>query len=267
MRSTLEKDKMPDARIKRMKRQIAQASQLANEGHVPSAYSVLDLLWVLYNRVMKINPNCPDDLMMDRFVLSKGHASLALYAVLAEKGFFPSKNFDTFCKYDGNLGGHPDCTKIPGVEASTGSLGHGFPMAVGIALGSRIRQFRNRIFCLIGDGECNEGTVWESALLAAHHQLSNLCCIVDYNHSTDRALKLGDLAGKFKSFGWDVLTIPGHDHEEIYCALSHRHESKPLVIIAETIKGYGVKRMENEPAWHHRAPNDEELKSILEELS
>ncbi|MFA6129482.1 MAG: transketolase [Candidatus Omnitrophota bacterium] len=258
---------MSDALIKKMKRQIARASQAANEGHVPSAYSVLDLLWVLYDRVMKIDPKRPDDLMMDRFVLSKGHASLALYAVLAEKGFFPIEEFNTFGKYNGKLGGHPDCSKIPGVEASTGSLGHGFPIAVGIALGSKIRKFKNRIFCLIGDGECNEGTVWESALLAVHHQLSNLCCIVDFNHSTDRALQLGDLAQKFKSFGWDVLTIPGHDQEKIYRALTALHPDKPLVVIADTIKGCGVKCMENEPAWHHRAPNEQELKNILEELS
>jgi len=258
---------MSDVLIKKMKRQIAQASQLANEGHVPSAYSVLDLLWVLYERVMKIDPKHPDDLTMDRFVLSKGHASLALYAVLAEKGFFPSENFNTFGKYDAALGGHPDCRKVSGVEASTGSLGHGFPIAVGIALGSKIRKLKNRIFCLIGDGECNEGTVWESTLLAAHHQLSNLCCIVDFNHSTDRALKLGDLEQKFKSFDWDVLVISGHDHEKIYRALTAPHPNKPLVVIADTIKGCGVKCMENEPAWHHRAPNSEELKNILEELS
>ena len=253
--------------VKKMKRQIVKASHRAGEGHVPSAFSVLDLLWVLYDRIMKIDPNRPDDIAMDRFVLSKGHASLALYAVLAEKGYFPIERFHTFCKYESYLGGHPDSTKVPGIEASTGSLGHGLPMAVGIAMGSRIRRFNNRIFCLVGDGECNEGTIWESALLAAHHRLSNLCCIVDHNHSTDRALKLGDLAEKFKSFDWDALTMPGHDHEEIYRALSHRHENKPVVIIAETIKGHGVKCMENEPAWHHRVPKDEEMKSILAELS
>lgn len=258
---------MTDTCIKKMKLQIVLASKSAGEGHVPSAFSILDLLWVLYDQVMKFDANRPNELAMDRFVLSKGHASLALYAVLAEKGFFSPENLDTFCKYDSKLGGHPDCNKVQGIEASTGSLGHGFPMAVGIALGSKIRQFENRIFCLIGDGECNEGTIWESALLAAHHQLSNLCCIVDYNHSTDRALELGDLAGKFMSFGWDVLTINGHDHEEIYRALTHRHQHRPLVIIAETTKGHGVRRMENEPAWHHRSPNAEELKGIIEELS
>jgi len=257
---------MSNTKLKELKRQIVQASYSAGEGHVPSAFSILDLLWVLYDRVMKLDPSWPSNSMMDRFVLSKGHASLALYAVLAEKGFFPPENLTTFCKYNSALGGHPDCSKVPGVEASTGSLGHGFPIALGIALGSKIRRIENRVFCLIGDGECNEGTIWESALLAAHHQLSNLCCIVDYNHSTDRALDLGDLAAKFKSFGWETLTIPGHDHEEIYSALNHRHPSRPLVIVAETTKGYGVKRMENDPAWHHRTPNNEELKTILEEL-
>jgi transketolase len=258
---------MPNTKISKLKRQIVQASHFAGEGHVPSAFSVLDLLWVLYDRVLKFDAGRPNDVMLDRFVLSKGHASLALYAVLAEKGFFRPDNLDTFCKYDSALGGHPDCNKVPGVEASTGSLGHGFPIALGMALGSKIRQIENRIYCLIGDGECNEGTIWESALLAAHHQLSNLCCIVDHNHSTDRALGLGDLAAKFQSFGWETLTIPGHDHEEINRALNHRHPSSPLVIVAETTKGYGVKRMENDPAWHHRAPNDREFKEILEELS
>jgi transketolase len=258
---------MPKKRINKMKCQIVLAAHSAGEGHVPSAFSILDILWVLYDQVMKFDANRPNELAMDRFVLSKGHASLALYAVLEEKGFFSPENLNTFCKYDSKLGGHPDCNKVLGIEASTGSLGHGFPIAVGIALGSKIRQFENRIFCLVGDGECNEGTIWESALLAAHHQLSNLCCIVDYNHSTDRALELGDLEGKFMSFGWDVLTINGHDHEEIYRALTHRHQNRPLVIIAETTKGSGVRRMENEPAWHHRSPNAEELKSIIEELS
>jgi transketolase len=258
---------MSNTKLTKLRRQIVQASRSAGEGHVPSALSVLDLIWVLYDQVLKVDPNRSNDPMMDRFVLSKGHASLALYAVLAEKGFFSPDDFLTFCSYESKLGGHPDCNKVPGVEASTGSLGHGFPMAVGMALGSKIRQIENRVFCLIGDGECNEGTIWESALLAAHHQLSNLCCIVDYNHSTDRALKVGDLAAKFKSFGWEAIEIAGHDHGQIYRALNHSHPNRPLAIVAETTKGNGVKRMENEPAWHHRSPNDDELKDILKELS
>lgn len=253
--------------IKKLKRQIVQASHSAGEGHVPSAFSILDLLWVLYDQVIRVDPKLLDKQEQDRFILSKGHASLALYAVLAEKGFFSDEDFLTFCKFNGNLGGHPDCNKVPGVEASTGSLGHGFPMAVGMALGSRILNIENRVFCLVGDGECNEGTIWESALLAAHHQLSNLCCIVDYNHSTDRALKVGNLADKFQSFGWEALEINGHDQSQIYHALKNCHHNRPLAVIAETIKGKGVKRMESEPAWHHRSPTIEELKDILEELS
>jgi transketolase len=258
---------MSDALLKKLRRQILLAAHSAGEGHIPSAYSVLDLLWVLYDRVMKVDPAWPNDPTLDRFILSKGHASLGLYAVLAEKGFFPSSSLETFCAYQGRFGGHPDCNKVPGVEASTGSLGHGFPMAVGVALGSRVRRLDNRIFCLIGDGECNEGTVWEAALLAAHHKLGNLCCIVDYNHSTDRALQIGDVVAKFRSFGWEALAISGHDHEQIHRALTNRHPTLPVAVVAETIKGHGVKCMENEPAWHHRAPNDQELKEILMELS
>jgi len=257
---------MTNQPINKIKRQIVLTAHSVGEGHIPSALSILDLLWVLYDRVLRFNPHKPDDLMMDRFVLSKGHASLALYSVLSEKGFFPSDNIETFCKYESKLGGHPDCNKIPGVVASTGSLGHGFPMAVGLALGSKIRHIDNRIFCLIGDGESNEGTIWESALLASHHELSNLCCIVDYNHSTDRALTVGNLAEKFMSFGWQATIIQGHDHNEINFALNNQSKVKPTIIIAETIKGFGIKRMENEPAWHHRSPNADELKEILEEL-
>jgi transketolase len=258
---------MSNLKLTKLKRQIVQVSSSAREGHVPSALSILDLVWVLYDQVLKVDPNRSNDPMSDRFVLSKGHASLALYAVLAEKGFFSPEDLSTFCSYESKLGGHPDCNKVPGVEASTGSLGHGLPMAVGMALGSKIQHIENRVFCLVGDGESNEGTIWESALLAAHHQLSNLCCIVDYNHSTDRALKVGDIAEKFKSFGWEAIEIDGHDHEQIYRALTHYHPNRPLAIVAETIKGNGIKRMENEPAWHHRSPNDNELNEILKELS
>ena len=258
---------MTDSLLKKMKQQIVRSAYLASEGHIASALSVLDIMWVLYDQVMNVEPKSPDNISNNRFILSKGHASLALYVVLANKGFISLDELASFCKYDSKLGGHPDCNKISGVEASTGSLGHGFPIAVGIALGSKIQHIGNRIFCLIGDGECNEGTIWESALLAAHHQLSNLCCIVDFNHSTDRALRLGDLAAKFESFGWVVIVISGHDHEAIRQALNNIQKEKPLMIIAETTKGHGIKRMENEPAWHHRSPDAEELKSIIEELT
>jgi transketolase len=257
---------MASARIKKLKRQILMAAHTAGEGHIPSAFSILDILWVLYDQIMDISVACPGDITKDRFVLSKGHASLALYAILAEKGFFSAEKLMNFGTYSSDLGGHPDCNKVPGVVASTGSLGHGFPIAVGIALGSKIRGFTNRTFCLVGDGECNEGTIWESALLAAHHNLSNLCCIIDFNHSTDRALGLGNLASKFQSFDWETIIIEGHDHEAIFKALNTQFKNKPVAIIANTIKGAGIKKMENEPAWHHRVPNKEEVNSFLEEL-
>lgn len=253
--------------IKKIKRRILNASHNANEGHIPSAFSILDLVWVLYDRVLNFDPCLPNDINLDRFILSKGHASLALYCVLAEKNFFPKEKLTSFCCYGSVLGGHPDANKVPGVTASTGSLGHGLPIALGIALASKINSASNRIFCLVGDGECNEGTIWEAALLASHHKLSQLCCIVDFNHSTDRALDLGDLAGKFKSFGWDVLVIDGHNHSEIYRALSYKSDDLPVAIIAKTIKGFGIKEMENNPAWHHRSPNSKELEIFLKELA
>ena len=252
--------------INRLKRQIVLATVAVGEGHIASAFSILDILWVLYDRVLQIDAKNPKSDERDRFVLSKGHGSLALYAVLAERGFFPISELERFATFDSPLGGHPDCNKVPGVEASTGSLGHGLPMAIGMALGMHIRKVHRRVFVLVGDGECNEGSIFESALLAAHHRLSNLTCIVDYNHSTDRALMLGDIAAKFATFGWAATTINGHDHGAIYNALIRTESDRPTAIVAETVKGFGCKRMENNPEWHHRAPTKDELPAILEEL-
>lgn len=252
--------------LKKLKKTIIEMSARSGEGHIPSAFSVLDILWVLYDRILRIDPKNPRDPERDVFILSKGHASLALYAVLAEKKFFPESELDNFGNFESILGGHPDRNKVPGVEASTGSLGHGFPMSVGVALGLKIQQSDSRVFVLIGDGECNEGTIWESALLASHHNLSGLTCVVDYNHSTDRALNMRDIAEKFKAFGWDTTVIDGHNHSEIYDALSTVSD-KPRAIIANTVKGNGSKTMENNPAWHHKSPSPEELALLLTEIS
>ncbi|MSU55030.1 MAG: transketolase [Candidatus Taylorbacteria bacterium] len=256
----------PIKKINSLKSSIVLAAHNAGEGHVASAFSILDILWVLYDLVLRFNPLNPKDPQRDIFILSKGHASLALYAVLAEKGFFEKSELERFAKFDSILGGHPDRNKIPGVEASTGSLGHGLPMAIGVALGLKISNSKAKVFTLIGDGEANEGTVWESALLATHHKLTNLICIVDYNHSTDRALSVGDLSLKFEAFGWKCLKINGHNHKKILKALSSQSDKKPIAIIAETIKGFGSKTMEHNPAWHHKSPNKEELEIILKEL-
>ena len=221
----------------------------------------------MYSSVLKTFPDDHRQEGRDRFILSKGHGSLALYAVLAEKGFFPSAEFEHFAEFESCLGGHPDCNKVPGVEASTGSLGHGFPMAVGMAIGLRIKNSSSHVYCLIGDGEANEGSIWEAAMLAAHHKLGNLTCILDYNHSGDRALCLGDLRQKFTAFGWQSCEIDGHDHQQILMASTPTRGEVPRMIIANTIKGKGCQVMENNPAWHHKAPSPAELDSLLAQLT
>jgi transketolase len=243
--------------INNMKRSILITATRAQEGHIPSAFSILDILWILYDKVLKSE---------DIFVLSKGHGCMALYAVMAEKGIIPQSDFDSFCSFYSPLGGHPDMNKVHGIEASTGSLGHGLPIAVGMTMALGINKKPARVYCLIGDGECNEGSIWESLLIASHHNLTNLTCIVDYNHSTDRALKLDDLSAKFQAFGWAVCRFDGHDHELLEHFLSKLTPDKPNVIIAETIKGKGIGRMENNPEWHHKSPTKEELEEMLKEL-
>jgi len=254
--------------IKKLTRRIIDLSYESQEGHIPSALSVLDIMWVLYDKVMKIYPKDPDNEDRDRFILSKGHAALVLYAILEEKGFI--EKITDFAKYDSNYGGHPDMNKVAGVEASTGSLGHGFPMAVGIALGLRIKGNKARVYALVGDGECNEGSIWEAAMIAAHHKLDNLTCIVDYNRSTDRALKIDDLGEKFKAFGWWVNEIDGHDQKMIEhilkTPLKGELYDKPTVLICNTIKGKGIKKMENNPEWHHKSPDKKEYEEIIKEI-
>ena len=252
--------------MRKLREKVITISTNAKEGHIPSALSVLDLMWVLYDRILKVDPTNTQWPDRDRFVLSKGHASIGLYVVLAQKGFFPMSELENFAKFDSILGGHPDRNKIPGVEASTGSLGHGFPFGVGMALGLKMKKSASRVFVIIGDGEANEGAVWESALLASHHHLTNLCCIVDYNHSTDRALQIGDMEKKFNSFDWETCTIDGHNHDEIFEALQKNGGHEPRAIIAKTIKGFGCRQMENNPEWPHKYPKHEELLLLLEGL-
>ncbi len=218
--------------FERVKRFMRLAT--GDEKHDESAASTLDVLWVLYDRIMRYAPRNPRSEGRDRFVLSKGHGPLAFYAILAEKGFFPASTLTTFETWDGILGGHPDRNQVPGVEASTGSLGHGLPMAVGMAFALRAKQSARRVFVLIGDGECNEGSIWESILLAGNRQLANLTCIVINNHSS--SLDLGDLAAKFAAFGWTAVTINGRAHEQIYDALVQVDANRPTAVIAEVIE-------------------------------
>jgi transketolase len=200
----------------------------------------------------------------NKLILSKGHASLGLYAILEHFNLL-NDSLDTFCDFESNLGGHPS-NKIKNIVASTGSLGHGLPMGVGMAISEKIKKTDNKIFVIIGDGETNEGTIWESALLASNHKLDNLICILDYNHSNDRALKLDDIKNKFESFNWVCVDINGHNHSEILSALKIQPIEKPLLILANTIKGHGIKLMENNHEWHHKTPNSEEYNNIILEL-
>lgn len=205
-----------------------------DEKHEPSAHSTLDVLWVLYDRILRYDPDDPRSESRDRFVMSKGHGPVALYAILADKGFFPADELDRFETWAGILGGHPDRNRVPGVETSTGSLGHGFPMAVGIALALRAKGSDRRVFVLIGDGEANEGSVWETALLAGSLELPRLTAILIDNRSSTRPL--GDMAAKFAAFGWASRTVDGRDHEALHAALAGADPVRPSFVVAEVLE-------------------------------
>ena len=251
---------------KKLISRIAELSVIGKEGHVPSALSILDIIWVIYNKIININLLKRRSRKRDFFILSKGHGCLAQYVVLEKKGIISKKDLDTFCKYKSNFGGHPDSNKIEGIECSTGSLGHGFPFAAGVAYGNKLLNIKSKVITLVGDGECNEGSIWETCMIASHHKLNNLICIVDKNKSSDRALKIDDLKSKFKSFGWHAVNIDGHSHKEIFKALNIKSK-KPLAIIANTIKGKGIDFMENNPEWHHKKIDKKTIeKYILETI-
>lgn len=256
---------MNNEELNGIKKEILKACYITREGHVASSYSILDILDVLYSEVLNISPDRLNDTKRDRFVLSKGHAALGYYAILKHYGYI-SESIETMCGYGSTMGGHPDANKVNGVEFSTGSLGHGVPMAVGTALGLKILKNDSHVYCLIGDGEINEGSIWESLLICNHHKLKNITLILDYNHSTDRAVSIDNIVCKFESFGFKTITINGHNYDEIKEALLMRCD-KPVAVIANTVKGNGISEMINNPAWHHRIPTEEELNRFLEELS
>lgn len=247
--------------MKELIQKIIKISYDSKEGHIASSLSILDILYVFYDKILDINSIKNNLSDRDRLILSKGHASLGLYSILDYFNLLDENIYD-FCKFNSILGGHPS-DKIQNVEASTGSLGHGLPLGVGLAMGYKIQNFNHSIYIIIGDGEANEGTIWESAFLASQHKLNNLYCIMDYNHSGDRALKIDNIFDKFKSFNWNCYEIDGHNQEDIKKALSIKSD-KPIFILANTIKGKGCKIMENNPEWHHKSPTDEEYKKIME---
>ncbi len=241
-------------------------------GHIGSMLSIADLLSVLYEFILNVDPKNPDKPDRDRFILSKGHGGAALFAILAEKGFFPIEWLDTYCLNGGKLPGHIS-HHINGVEFSTGSLGHGLSVAVGMALAAKQAGKNYRIFCLLSDGDCNEGSTWEAIMLAGQHKLDNLIAILDYNRlqalgKSEDILDLEPLGEKLKLFRWSAKTIDGHNYEEIYNVLSNLplENGKPSWIIANTIKGKGVSFMENNYKWHYGGLTDDLLIKALEEI-
>ena len=263
-----------DERSRALRRQIVRMLEKGGRGHVGSAFSLVEILRVLYDDVLKYDPKNPRWPQRDRCILSKGHGCLALYVLLAEKGFFPEAELWKFCKVDGILGGHPEYGKVPGIEASTGSLGHGLPIGVGFALNARYEKAPHRVFVVGSDGESNEGSVWEAALCAGKHKLSNLTVLVDYNKqqsysTTYEVLDLEPFADKWRAFGFAVEEVDGHDVGQLRAALKRVpfDKDKPSTIICHTIKGKGISFVENNLNWHHKNKvAEDEVKALLAEL-
>ncbi len=245
----------------------------ANSGHPGGSLSATDILTVLYFAEMKVDPTEPRQAGRDRFVLSKGHAAPALYATLAERGYFPVEELLTLRQINSRMQGHPSMKDTPGVDMSTGSLGQGLSAANGMALAAKLDNKDNRVFALLGDGELEEGQIWEAAMLAAHYGLDNLTIFVDFNGlqidgEIEKVMSPLPIAEKWRAFGWNVLEIDGHDLEAIFAAIQSAKQVKgqPTVIVAKTVKGKGVCDMENVADWHGKAPSPEQCQAYLAEL-
>lgn len=257
----------------KIRRNIINMIYMASSGHPGGALSLTDILTVLYFTEMNIDPLEPKKEDRDRFVLSKGHASAALYATLAERGFFPTEDLMGFRKLDSILQGHPDMKHVPGVDMSTGSLGQGLSAANGMALAGKLDGKDYRVYCALGDGEIEEGQVWEAAMSAAKYKLDNLCIIVDNNNlqidgTVENVMSPYPIDKKFEDFGFHVINIDGHDYKQIISALDEakKVKEKPTAIVAKTIKGKGVSFMENQAGWHGKAPNEEQLAQAMQDL-
>ncbi len=256
-----------------IRQRVIELSHSAGTPHLGSSLSCIDILTALYWSVMKIDPQQPTHPERDRFILSKGHAALALYVTLAERGFFAKDVLESYNCDGGPLAEHPGPGCVPGVEAATGSLGHGLPLGIGMALAARLKKTTARVFVLLGDGECNEGSVWEAAMMAPAHDLNHLAIVVDYNKwqataRSNETLSLAPLAAKWQAFGWQTCEVDGHDVGQLTDVLHQvpTASGKPLAVIAHTIKGRGVSFMEDDNNWHYRIPNAEEVRQAVREL-
>jgi transketolase len=261
------------ALARKIRRHVVEMTHRAQASHVGTSLSMAELLAVLYGGVLRVDPSALESPDRDRFVLSKGHGCAGLYAVLAERGFFPPARLGDFYQDGTRMAGHVTHGGIPGVEVSTGALGHGLSIACGMALAGRRDRRRFRVFALLSDGECDEGATWEAALLAAHHRLDTIVAIVDYNKiqslgTVKEVLDLEPLAQKWQAFGWQAREIDGHDVDEIHRVLSEipLTPGRPTCVVAHTVKGKGVAFMENNLLWHYRAPDAVEVARALAEL-
>ena len=257
-----------------VRKDIIEAVYSAKSGHPGGSLSIADILTVLYFNQMNIDEKKPDDPNRDRLVLSKGHACTALYSVLAEKGYFDKEDLKTFRKLGSPLQGHPDMNKVPGIDMSTGSLGQGLSASVGMAIASKMNKAGCKIYCILGDGEIEEGQIWEAAMSASKYKLDNLCVILDNNNlqidgEIEKVGGMNNITEKFLSFGFNVVNINGHNIDEIIDAITTAKQTKgkPTIIIAKTIKGKGVSFMENKAEWHGKAPSEEEYNLAMEELN
>lgn len=249
------------------RRSIIQMIYDGKTGHTGGSLSSADIMTALYFKVMNLNPNNPKDPARDYFILSKGHCVEGYLAVLAERGFFPKDKLLTFSKFKSDLIGHPN-NKIPGIEMNTGALGHGLSIGVGIALGLKHQKKDNKVYVLMGDGEQAEGSVWEALMAASNYKLDNLVAVLDRNHlqisgNTENVMSLESIIDKYKAFNWDVIQIDGNNMDNIVMAFNIEHPNKPLMIVADTVKGKGVREMENVAKWHHGVPNEELYRSAM----
>ena len=264
-----------DLKSKKLRLLILDALEGGGRGHLGPALSLLEIVRALYDSVLLHDPKSPLLPTRDRFILSKGHGCLGLYAVLADRGYFPTSDLKDFCSFNSNLGGHPERATLPGIEFSTGALGHGLSVGIGMAMAARLRAEKWRTFVLLGDGELNEGSVWEGALHASQHQLGALTVIVDFNRmqasgEIDSIVSLEPLASKWKAFGFDVIEVNGHDIVDLSYVLGSSRElfGNPRAVIAHTVKGKGLASAENSTAWHHKAKiSSDEISSLRDEMS
>ena len=260
--------------VKKIRIHALKMSNLGKSSHISAALSMADILAVLYGSFLNVDPENPNKPDRDRFILSKGHAGAAVYATLAEMGFFSVDKLRTHYQDGSDLSGHVSHKGIPGVELSTGSLGHGLSVGAGMALDAKLSGKKHRVVVLLSDGECDEGSNWEAILFSGHYKLNNLIAIVDYNKyqaltKVSETLDLEPFADKWKCFGWNVYEVDGHNHDEIENVLnrSRDEKEKPTVVIAHTVKGKGVSFMEKDPVlWHYRTPQGDEFKAALKEL-